>query len=217
VVGVVEEVGSPGVAYVTDRALARAENSGGRSRMVRIATTADSPAARANVIRSLERKLEAEGVSVEAVVPLAVLRTAMGDHVAVLIRMLLAMAAVMVTVAALGLASAMSTNVVERTREIGVMKTLGATARQITALVMGEALAIALLGFVAALALSVPLTALVGKVVGMLAFRIRLPLVVDAPAAVAWSALAVVLGVVAALVPARRASMLSVREALGRL
>jgi putative ABC transport system permease protein len=131
--------------------------------------------------------------------------------------MLLAMAGVMVTVAALGLASAMGTNVVERTREIGVMKTLGATQRQITALVMGEALAIALLGFVAALALSVPLTALVGKVVGMLAFRIRLPLVVDAPAAVAWSALVVVLGVVAALVPARRASMLSVREALGRL
>lgn len=115
VVGVVEEVGSPGVAYVTDRALAQAAGGAGRPRMLRVATTAESPEARAGVIRSLEHRLEEERASVEAVVPLAVLRTAMGDHVAILIRMLLAMAGLMVTVASLGLASAMGTNVVERT------------------------------------------------------------------------------------------------------
>lgn len=217
VVGIVEEVGSPGVLYVTDHALARAGNVHGKARMLRIATTAGSPEARAGVVRSLESRLAAEGVSVEAVVPLAMLRTAMGDHVAVLIRMLLAMAGLMVTVAALGLASAMGINVVERTREIGVMKTLGATSRQITGLVMGEALAIALMSWVTAVAVSVPLTALVGKVVGMLAFRLRLPLVVDVPAAVVWSVLVVVLGIVAALVPARRASTLTVSDALGRV
>jgi putative ABC transport system permease protein len=217
VVGVVEEVGSPGVAYVTDRALARAGDGSGRVRMVRVGTTAQSPEARAEIIRTLERRLEVEDVSVEAVIPLAMLRTAMGEHVAVLIRMLLAMAALMVTVAALGLASTMGTNVVERTREIGVMRTLGATPRQIAGIVMGEALAIALMSWVAAMALSVPLTALVGKVVGTLAFRLRLPLVVDVPAAAAWLALVVVLGVVATLVPARRTSTLTVREALGRV
>jgi putative ABC transport system permease protein len=216
VVGVVEEVGSPGVAYVTDRALARADDSSG-VRMVRVGTTAQSPEARAEVIRRLERRLDAEGVSVEAVIPLAMLRTAMGDHVAVLIRMLLAMAALMVTVAALGLASTMGTNVVERTREMGVMRTVGATPRQIAGIVLGEALAIALMSWVAAMALSVPLTALVGKVVGTLAFRLRLPLVVDVPAAATWLALVVVLGVVATLVPARRSSTLTVREALGRV
>jgi putative ABC transport system permease protein len=217
VVGVVEEVGSPGVAYVTDRALARVAESEGGVRMLRIATVAPSPEARAEVIRALERRLEAAGVSVEAVIPLAVLRTAMGDHVAVLIRMLLAMAALVVTVAALGLASAMSTNVVERTRELGVMKTIGATSRHITTLVLGEALAIALMSWVAAVALAVPLTALVGKVVGMLAFRLRLPLVVDFSAASAWSLLVVALALAAALAPARRASKLTVHAALGHV
>lgn len=214
--GVVEEVGSPGIAYVTDHALARAAGGEG-ARMLRIATTAGSAQARAEVIRALERRLEAAGVSVEAVVPLAVLRTAMGDHVAVLIRMLLAMAALMVTVAALGLASALGTNVAERTREIGVMKAIGATAHHITVLVTGEALVIALLSWVAAVALAVPLTAVVGKVVGMLAFKLRLPLVIDVPAAVAWAGLVVVLGLVAAAVPARRAARLSVRDALGHV
>ena len=217
VVGIVEEVGSAGVAYVTDRAFSRVAGSDGRATMLRIATTAESAQARADVIRSLERRLEEDEVSVEAVVPLAVLRTAMGDHVAVLIRMLLAMAGLMVIVASLGLASAMGSNVVERTREIGVMKTLGATPGHITRLVLGEALFIALSSWVAAVALSVPLTLLVGKVVGMLAFRLRLPLVVDVPAAVSWSALLVVIATLAAFLPARRASNLTVREALGEV
>lgn len=97
------------------------------------------------------------------------------------------------------------------------MKTLGATPRQIASLVLVEATAIAALSWVAAAALAVPLTAVVGKVVGTLAFRLRLPLVLDASAVAAWLALVVLLGAVAALVPARRASRLTVREALGRV
>jgi putative ABC transport system permease protein len=154
-------------------------------------------------------------VSVEAVVPLTVLRTAMGDHVAVLIRMLLAMAALMVTVGMLGLASTMGTNVLERTREIGVMKTIGATPRRIARLVVGEALLVAVLSWGVATALAVPLTALVGKTVGMLSFRVQLPLVMDLTAVASWLGLVVVVAVIATLLPARRASRLTVWEALG--
>jgi putative ABC transport system permease protein len=131
--------------------------------------------------------------------------------------MLLAMAGLVVTVATLGLASTMGTNVVERTREFGVMKNIGATTRHITALVVGEALVIASLSWIAAVVLAVPLTAVVGKVVGTLAFRLRLPLVVDIFAAVAGLVLVLVIGIAAAVVPARRASRLTVREALGHV
>jgi putative ABC transport system permease protein len=215
VVGTVEEIGSPGVAYVTDDAFTRAADTAGQVRMLRIATAAESPEARAEIIRALERRLEAEQVSVEAVVPLTVLRTAMGDHVAVLIRMLLAMAALMVTVGMLGLASTMGTNVLERTREIGVMKTIGATPRRIARLVVGEALLVAVLSWGVATALAVPLTALVGKTVGMLSFRVQLPLVMDLTAVASWLGLVVVVAVIATLLPARRASRLTVWEALG--
>ncbi len=217
VVGIVEEVGSPGVAYVTDRAFSRVAGRGGQVRMLRIATTAGSPEARTSVIRALERRLEAEQVSVEAVVPLAVLRTAMGDHIAVLINMLLAMAGVMIVVAGLGLASTMGTNVLERTREIGVMKTVGATPRQIAKLVVAEALIVAVLSWFAAAILAVPLSALVGKTVGTLAFRVRLPLVIDSGATAGWLALVVPIAVIAAWLPARRASRLTVCAALGQV
>jgi putative ABC transport system permease protein len=216
VVGIVEEVGSAGVAYVTDRAFARVAGSDGRTRMLRVATTATTSSARENVIRAFERRLEAEQVSVEALVPLAVLRTAMGDHVVILIRMLLAMAAIMITVAMLGLASAIGSNVVERAREIGVMKTLGATPARIGRLVVAEALILALLSWVFAILLAVPLTLLVGKTVGTLAFRVRLPFVLDPHAVGLWLVLLVVIGTISALVPAFRASRLTVRETLAR-
>jgi putative ABC transport system permease protein len=148
---------------------------------------------------------------------LSVLRTAMGDHVAVLIRMLLAMAALMALVGMLGLASTMGINVLERTREIGVMKTIGATPRLIGRLVIAEALVVAVSSWGVASALAVPLTALIGKTVGMLSFRVPLPMVVDVAAALGWLALVLVFAIVAALLPAHRASRLTVWGALGHV
>ncbi|HET9931301.1 MAG TPA: ABC transporter permease, partial [Polyangiaceae bacterium] len=162
VVGIVEEVGSPGAAYVSREAFERLSGTPGKARMLRVATTATSPNERTAVIRAIERRLEQERADVEAVIPLSVLRTAMGDHIVVLIRMLLAMAALMVTVGMLGLASTMGTNVLERTREIGVMKTIGATPNQVARLVVSEALFVGVVSWLAAVVLAVPLTALVG-------------------------------------------------------
>jgi putative ABC transport system permease protein len=217
VVGIVEEVGSAGVAYVSDTAFARVAGTGQGTRMLRIATTATSPEVRAELVRAIERRLEEAGASVEVVIPLAVLRTAMGDHVIVLIGLLLGMAALMLTVAVLGLISTMGTNVVERTREIGVMKAIGGSSRQIAGLVVGEALVMALASWVVGTVLSVPLTLAVGTTVGQLAFRIRLPYVLDHGAVAAWLLLLLVIASVAALLPARRAGALTIREALAHV
>lgn len=215
VVGIVEEVGSAGVAYVTDQAFARAAGtSSTQARMFRIATDAATPESRLELIRAIERRLDAEGANVESAVPLSLLRTAMGDHVIVLIRMLLAMALLMALVGALGLASTMGTNVLERTRELAVMKTLGATGPKIARLVMGEALLICSASWAVACTLALPLTAVVGRAVGTLSFRVSLPVVMSRTGVAAWLLLVVGVALIATLLPARRASKLTIREAL---
>lgn len=217
VVGIVEEIGAAGVAYVTDAAFARHMDTQGKTRLLRIATRTDTPQAHSEIIRAIEQRLAADGVSVESALPLSELRTAMADHIGILIRALLAMAAVMATVGGLGLSSAMSVSVLERTREFAVLKTIGATPARILRLVGAESLAIALLSWVAALILAIPLTVLVDTLVGNLGFVAPLPLIIAPLPALAWLALAAVLSLAATLLPARRAARLSVAEGVVQL
>ena len=105
----------------------------------------------------------------------------------------------------------------ERSREIGVLKTIGATPRQIARLITTEAVVIAALSFGASALLSLPLSAWVGQTVGMLSFKVRLPLAVDPSGVGAWLLLVLVVAVIAALLPARRAARWTVWAAMGRL
>lgn len=211
--GVVEEIGSPGVAYVSRDALAGSGQSGGL-RLLRIQTTAVGGSERSATIREIERLLLEGGAGVEAVVPLAELRTAIGDHVKILINALIAMAAILAIVGALGLASAMGTSVVERTRELGIMKTLGATPRQIVRVLVSEGVAIALASWLVASVLSVPLSHLVDGLIGNMGFLAPLPLVVSGTAAGVWGGLTLLVGYLATILPARRGAMLVIRQAL---
>lgn len=212
-VGVVEEVGSAGVAYVTDAAFARVTRSDG-ARMIRVATTAQTPESRTDVIRSVERSLAASGVAVETALPFSELRTAIGDHVTILVRSLIAMAVILATVGLLGLASAIGVSVVERTREIGVMKTLGATPRRVLRVFVGEAMVMSTTSWVVGTLLSVPLTWTIEGLVGRLGFLAPLPFVVSKPALFGWLLLLGVASVASSVVPARRAAAIPVSEAL---
>lgn len=215
--GVVEEIGAAGIAYVTDKAFAQATQTLGRARMLRIATTATSKEGRLDTLRIIEKRLADDGVGIQTAVPLAELRTAMSDHIVILIRSLIAMAVVMATVGTLGLASTMGVSVLERTREFAVMKTVGATPARITRLLIAEALFIGALSWVAAVAISAPLTAVVDVLVGRLGFVAPLPFVMSPAAALAWLVLLVLTALAATWVPARRASAQTVVLALAAL
>lgn len=212
VVGVVEEIGAAGVAYVESGAFARVTGTSG-ARVLRVATTATGAGERERILRAIDRTLRAR-VDLEVVLPFSELRTAVGDHVIILVRMLVAMAVILATVGLLGLASAMGTSVVERTREIGVMKAIGATGRRIRRLILGEALVIVGVSWVVAVLVSLPLTWLVEDLVGRLGFLAPLPFVVAPAAMLGWLALVTLGGTLATLLPARRAARLTVRAAL---
>jgi putative ABC transport system permease protein len=214
-VGIAEEIGSAGVAYVADTSFAAAAGTPGQARLFRAATSAREPA-QAALLKLVDAALDVGGASVQSVMPLAELRTAMGDHVLVLVRLLVAMAVILGVVGALGLTSTMGVSIVERTREIAVLKTLGATPSRIERMLLGEGLAMAGVSYLIGCLLSVPLTLLVNGIVGNLGFLAPLPLVLSPVAAVACLGVGAVVTWLATLLPARRASALVIREALGR-
>lgn len=214
VVGVVEEIGSPAAAYVTRETYARAAGESGRAQMLRIASNAPDPEARLGTIRAIETALARAGIGVRVGLPLAELRTAMGDHVVVLQGTLVATAVLLGVIGLLGLASNLTMSVIERTRELGVMKAIGARPRTLRRLVVIEGRWIALLSCALAVPVAAAISLVLGRIVGAMAFSLPLPLAFSPSVLFLWAIALLVLAHLASALPARQAARLTVREAL---
>ena len=217
VVGIVEEIGSPGTAYVTDAAFAKVTRTVGQARMLRLAARVTDDKPRLEMVRAVERVLSDASIGVDMLIPLAELRSAIDGHVFLLIQSLVVMAIVLGFVGLLGLGSTMSISVIERTREIGVMAAIGATPDRILRTILSEAFLIAGLSWVLAFMLAVPLTAALDWLIGSMGFLAPLPFVIAGGPIVIWAVLLAVVALVATLIPATRASRITVREALAHL
>ncbi|MGQ0710808.1 MAG: FtsX-like permease family protein [Rhodoferax sp.] len=213
-VGIVEEVGAAGVAYVHAEDLQAVPGLAPAQRLLRIASHAAGASERAALINALDTGLADRGAVLEKSAPLSELRTAMGDHIAILIQSLVAMAAAMAIVGGLGLASNLSVSVLERQREFAVMKTLGATPGRLQGMVLREALSTAVVSVGLAVALSLPLTYALDAWVGRLGFVAPLPFATSGHAIGLWLALVLGISWLAALGPARTAMRSSVATAL---
>jgi putative ABC transport system permease protein len=126
VVGIVREMLTPAAAYAAPETFAVAIGQPGLTNAVRLALT--DPGAADAVLHDIEQALARERIGVKASITEAMFANAQTGHVYLLVFALIFMALVMAVVGTLGLASVMSTSVIERTREIGVMRAIGATS-----------------------------------------------------------------------------------------
>jgi putative ABC transport system permease protein len=126
----------------------------------------------------------------------------------------LAMAALIALIGGLGLMSTMSINVLERTREIGVLRAIGASNWDIQSIVIVEGLLIGLISWILSLLLSIPITAVMATGVGLIIFSTPLRTIYGLTGIVAWLIGILVIGTIASALPARRASRLTVKDTL---
>lgn len=117
-------------------------------------------------------------------------------------------------VGGLSLAGTMSLNVFERTREIGVMRSIGASNNAVFQLVVVESLLVGLMSWLLAVPLSIPMSYGFCVAIGMAFFEKVLPFVFSTSGAFIWLAIVVVISVAASLAPARNAVNLTVRDTL---
>ena len=135
-------------------------------------------------------------------------------HLDSIITTLLVLALLVLSVSVLGMTSAVSTNIVERGRELAILRAIGGTPAAIRRILFSEAVTIAVVGWVCALLLAATVSSTVSDFFGQALveypFDFRF-----SPLGVASSfALAVLLAVLASIVPAHVASRQSVRVAL---
>lgn len=214
VIGFTEDVGSPATAYVSVEVFSRRTNTVSQTKMLRISYADRSKENAVRKNREIEGLLEKENISVSSTIPVWLLHNAVAAHMKVLVNSLLAMAILMALVGTLGLMSTMSMNILERTREIGIMRAIGATPKKISALIVWEGLLIGSMSIFIAFALSLILSTYMGRLIGNMAFRTPLSLTISGLALGIWILIIILGSCAATLYPARRANKITTREAL---
>jgi len=132
----------------------------------------------------------------------------------ILVYFLLVMAVLIALVGGLGLMSTMSMNVIERIREIGVMRAIGASDGAIMFMVIVEGVLIGLISWVIGAILAVPIGIGLTNVVGIAFLQSPLDFVFSWDGFLVWLVIVAILSSLASFLPARNAARLTVREVL---
>jgi putative ABC transport system permease protein len=131
-----------------------------------------------------------------------------------IITLLAIMAVIIAVVGGVGLSGVLSLSVLERRREVGVMRSIGASDRRVISLFVGEGILLGWLSWLIALPLSIPAAYLLTTQGLSLALNQQLAYRFSPEGPLAWLAIITLLSVLASALPARSAARVSVRESL---
>ncbi len=136
------------------------------------------------------------------------------DGFNVLTAFLLFMAVLTALVGSIGLTGTMSMNVMERTREIGVMRAIGASNKILMRMVIVEGMLIGLISWLLGSALAFPISSLLADSITLAIFDAPSNFGLTANGFIIWLAAVILLSVIASVMPARNAARLTIREVL---
>ncbi len=193
---------------------ARLTNAVGQAQVTMIRLTDRSPPNQTAMGNQLEDSYRGSGFRVQQMGTIAQVRTIISSVFNVIIGFLLFMALLLGFVGGLGLMGTMSINVLERTREIGVMRAIGASDRAVLRIVLVEGILIGLISWIIGGLLALPTSQILTNVVGETLLQAAPSYIFSTGGAILWLVTVIILSVLASFLPARGASRLTIREVL---
>lgn len=127
-----------------------------------------------------------------------------------LVNLFYALLALAILISLFGIANTLALSIHERTRELGMLRAIGMSRRQVRTMIRYESVITALIGAILGMALGVIFAALIAQPLKSEGFTLSYPI----GSLVVLLVLAALAGVLAAILPARRASRLDVLESL---
>jgi putative ABC transport system permease protein len=205
---------SPPLLYVNYEYLSHVVGQPGQVYSLRVLTDQHDTTTQRRISDQLQALYKARGISIGSTQLGAEFIRDQKAQTDVLVYFMLGMAVMIAIVGGLGLMGTMSINVLERTREIGVMRAIGASNGDIQGIVIVEGLVIGLISWSISILVAIPITGVLCFGVGMAILTAPMPAVYGVTGIIAWLIFTLVLATVASSLPARRASRLTVRDTL---
>lgn len=202
------------IAYANLAYVIRLTGDVGQSQRVQLVTTRHDPAFQTEVAQRVNDHFRDLGVKVRSIETSSTFRGLQKEQFNIVVFVLTAMDLLLVLVGGLGLAGTMSISVLERTREIGVMRIVGADDSEVMRIVIVEGLLMGVLSWFGAIVLAWPVGWLLSWVIGWQMVSGPLSYIYSVPGMLIWLVMVLTVAALASFVPAWRASRLTLRDVL---
>ncbi|HEX5809513.1 MAG TPA: FtsX-like permease family protein [Anaerolineales bacterium] len=216
IVGIYTIVGNtnPPLLYTNYEYISRLVGRPGQVYSLRVLTDQHDEAFQKGVSEKLQAVYKEHGVQVASAGLGSDFITANKRITDIVVYMMMVMASLIAIVGAIGLTGTMSINVLERTREIGVMRAIGASNWDIQTIVIVEGMVIGVISWLVSILISIPITFILCYGVGVGLLTAPMKPVYGITGIIMWLILTLILASIASALPARRASRLTVRDTL---
>jgi putative ABC transport system permease protein len=214
IVGAVKGLFASSTAYTNYDYFSRVVRDVDQASSVRVQTRLHSAAFQNDIAAALEGHYEGIGMNVSSTSSIADVRSRTSTGAQILVVFMLMMAVLLAFVGGLGLMGTLSLNTLERTREIGVMRAVGAANGAVRGMVILEGMVIGLASWAIAALVSYPFGKVLSDAVGIAFGGVPLSYAFSAIGLILWLAIMAGLSSISSLLPAWNASRLTVREVL---
>ena len=179
-----------------------------------VRTAAHSAAAQDDVTQKLKDMYETHAIQVVNSQTLSAARSTSDFQFSLVVLMMLALSIIVAVVGGIALMGILSIGVIERTKEIGVLRALGARSRTILGIYVMEGLLQGLLSWLFAVPISLLASPIMAKALGQALFGASLDYHYNGSALAIWFVIILVISIIASILPARSATRISVRDSL---
>lgn len=215
VVGVFQSISLVGnIAHASNSYYTRLAGIPGQAGSIAIQTEQHDEQSQNAVTRALDEHFKKAGIGITYVQTSSAFQNQIRSLFDIITTLLSSMALLIGAVGGLGLMGTMSINVLERTREIGVMRAIGADNGAVQQIVMTEGILIGVLSWLIGLALAAPLGKLLSDAIGMGFLNGPPSYTFSWQGTLICLAGVIILAAAASYAPAQNAARLTVREVL---
>ena len=215
VAGIFQFVNQEGViAYANYEYLSKYQHFPNKSFSYRIVTDKHEPAYQQAMADKLDQNFRDKGFKVNNTQTGPSTLKKASESLGILVTFLLIMALLTAVVGSMGLTGTMSMNVLERTREIGIMRSIGAVDQVIMRTVITEGVVIGMISWGIGAILSIPFSYLLSSILSNAIFNHPIPVEFTAEGFLIWLLVVLSLAALASILPARKATRLTIREVL---
>jgi putative ABC transport system permease protein len=200
--------------YAPAEGLYQATKKYNQGTMLYLRTSPQDGAFTSAVTTELKQLYEDRGLKVVQSLTQTQARQTNSFQFGIVVWMMLALAVIVALVGGIALMGALSIGVIERTKEIGVLRAVGARSSTILGIFIMEGVLQGLLSWCIAAPLSLLTSPILARALGIAMFGATLDYQYNWDAVALWFGFILVISAVASILPANRATRISVRDSL---